>query len=357
VPLSPKGCVELQRTLDGGTPTSQKLLVKGKQVMVLQSGGSVVTLDRDANADGFAESVTQFTPSTGVRQDIRSDAATRQATRRTTLTPQADADTIQVESRDDTGAWVVEGGFTAGHDAAYESPGITTLQPATAGPSLIAAATCTAAQNDYLRARLEHGYQTGMNCLDHNKATELGFELAFQLIVRDIEFTCAYKGAGSCRGHLDPQSYRDPSAPIRISVDWDCYTTTLSEYEQASVMFHELLHLILGPHDIGNKDYPRYSEMDRVTACERLCFGPGDLTACTCATCLQTTSCDDRCRILPQCEERLGYRCPCKAGKNANKVFSTCSQCLSTCPSGLGCFGYSTCKVEYVGCDKPPTCP
>src|SRR5207237_2497120 len=120
--------------------------------------------------------------------------------------------------------------------------------------------------------------------------------------------------------HLDPMSYRDPSGPIHIDVNWGNFSQ-LSDYEQASALFHELMHLLFGGHNAKNKQYSRYDEDDRTTACEHLCFRPAGTTKCSCATCLGTTSCDQRCAIHPDCDPQLGFTCPCPTGPNAGKVF------------------------------------
>lgn len=83
---------------------------------------------------------------------------------------------------------------------------------------------------------------------------------------------------------------------------------------------------------------------------ERLCFGPKDYNRCTCATCLKTTTCDQRCQPLPDCEEHLGSRCPRTKGKNAGRVFIKCTDCLAACPSGLACFTVNHCDPVNLGC-------
>jgi len=214
---------------------------------------------------------------------------------------------------------------------------------------------CSAQQETQLRDRLRNAFRTGLNCMEYYKATEIGMELAFNLAVRDVEFNCAYISTVNT-AHLDPASYLDPTRPIRIDIDWGDFSQ-LSDYEQASALFHELMHALFGGHNAKFFTYSRYEEIDRVVACENLCFGPAEVSKCSCATCLGTTDCDQRCHVLPDCDPQMGFVCPCPAGPNAGKIFSRCSTCLSTCPSGLACFGYSTCHPIYRGCGSPPTCP
>ena len=82
-------------------------------------------------------------------------------------------------------------------------------------------------------------------------------------------------------------------------------------------------------------------------------------TKCSCARCLKTDKCDQRCQIFEDCDETLSFKCPCRRGRNAGRHYPTCAACLAGCPSGLSCFGIGFCEVVSVACAgaKKPTCP
>jgi hypothetical protein len=132
-----------------------------------------------------------------------------------------------------------------------------------------------------------------------------------------------------------------------------------NEPMQTAIVAHELMHHpdIFGPHYPGLQSLPRYREMDRNYACTDLCFGLQPPTRCSCARCLVTNKCDKRCQQLPDCDEKLSFFCPCINGPNYMKKFPTCAECLSVCPSGLGCFTTQFCLVDHVGCSGSPRCP
>ena len=355
ISLSPNGCVSVERTSQDGQIVAQRLIVAGKDAAVWSRTVDAVTVEWDVDRDGFAEKRITAQPDGASVQEVRFDETTKDVSARRTVTNDGDADEVLLEDAV-AGGWQVRAAFTSPHEEGYEArPRLMSVRPSSIG----VAAPCTDDQTAQLRAALEHAYRTGMACLDHYSAYDLAMATAFDLVVRDVEFACSYEKcvAGVTPiAHLDPRSYRDPNYLIHIDVHWECYSK-LSEYGQASALWHELLHLRFGGHNRGDESSDRYREMDRTWACEQMCFGPNDYTQCTCATCLGSNKCDERCRVLPDCDAVFGYRCPCPNGPNEGKLFDTCGHCLTICPSGLGCFGYSTCTVEHVACGAAPTCP
>jgi hypothetical protein len=103
---------------------------------------------------------------------------------------------------------------------------------------------------------------------------------------------------------------------------------------------------------------PRRADVDRMYACQDLCFKPpGSVTQCACATCLDTNKCDPRCDMslgFQMCPDDQGAWCPCLTRL---QWYPKCSDCLAGCPSGLACFGFSTCIPVNKGLCKPRTCP
>jgi hypothetical protein len=183
--------------------------------------------------------------------------------------------------------------------------------------------------------------------------------MLFHLATRDIFFTCgAISGAGDAVAQLANQNaYWDIEDAPWIKVDMSLFDQ-LDPESQSAVLWHELLHLEFGPHPDGIRDWKRFREADQLTACEDLCFKKKLATKCSCARCLGTDICDPRCAPYKGCAPQLGVICPCPKGKNAYKWFPTCQECLSRCPSGLGCFGHSRCRPIDVSCTgRRTTCP
>lgn len=101
------------------------------------------------------------------------------------------------------------------------------------------------------------------------------------------------------------------------------------------VIFHELLHYVVGLHRYGNGlDDPG----DRVFGCVNTCFGdslgnPGNSR--TCAACLGKKSGTSRCNSYPQvpCSADVPTYCKCNG-----TIYQNEATCGGACPVSLGCF-------------------
>jgi len=291
----------------------------------------VTTVTRDKAAKTVTKQVNSYSPKT------------HHLTARETAVGTATSTLVTWEEADKSGVLQVVAQVDAGLDGFDRE--------IAHAPVTGSAVACTQAQNAHLQERAQHALNVGLACMDHYQNFDNSIDALLVEIARDINFTCS--SSKKCSAHLDPNSYTDPTTPINISVDIECFLKK-GELEQSAILWHEISHSFFGPH-VG-KGTARYNEMDRVEACEDLCFHTNS-TKCSCARCLGTTKCDKRCNIFEDCDPALAFMCPCPKGPNAYKLFSTCSQCLVTCPSGLACFGYATCDVVSVACGKKLTCP
>jgi hypothetical protein len=368
VPLSPAGCTRYRRVLTAGVVTHEELLIGTRKVLIWDHTPNRSTEQRDADQDGFVERV-RVIDRTAAGAFVRTETTeyspvTQAIIWREVIVPVAAGLRVTQQQADNSGRlWLVanmivsDGGFdqTASGSSATSVTG----------------SNCSAAQLDAVKKALRHGMGVGLTCLQHYKDTGLSLEMMFHYVARDVVVHCTAippkPGEGivgarlhNCGAGQPCPSFNDPSSPIEIDVNTNFFFG-LDERDQASTMFHEMLHLNFGGHG------GRPPEWDPVESCQALCFGAGshpdgamNPTQCSCATCLRTSKCDPRCKILPSCEqEGLGFLCPCPTGANAGRLFRTCSECLATCPSGLGCFGYSTCiPITQSGCDSTPvSCP
>lgn len=107
------------------------------------------------------------------------------------------------------------------------------------------------------------------------------------------------------------------------------------------VLFHELLHYVVGLHEHGNGlDDPG----DRVFGCVNTCYGdalgnPGNSQ--TCAACLGKENGTSRCNAYPQaaCTGDVPTYCKCN-----EQIYPSEVECAAQCPVNLGCFS-GQCQV------------
>ena len=147
----------------------------------------------------------------------------------------------------------------------------------------------------------------------------------------------------------------DAHGAITIGEEAFC---ALDPREQLGILFHEVSHLDDPAHVPEQEAAPNRADVDRMYACQDLCFKPPNaVTQCACATCLNTSKCDMRCDQslgFQMCPDDLGAWCPCPT---RFQWYPTCSTCLAECPSGLGCFGFSSCLPVNKGLCSKRTCP
>jgi hypothetical protein len=366
VVLSPGGCARYRRTLVAGRTTLEEVVVNGAVVLAWDHTDAQSTGQRDADRDGFFEwRSTVQRGSTGefLRSEVTEHAPTTETLlRRETYTSANSTVHALWEEVDDTGVLRTVASFDA--DPFEESP----IEDYTSGPisgnaeagaggvADISTTGCSPEQDAQLKDRFRHAINVGLVCMGHYDATGIQLNIMFHYLARDIVIKCDVLPE-KVAARLDRKSYLDPERKVVIIVNKDGFFTKLSEYEQSKTLWHEMLHNHFGPHNKKARRLPRFDEFDQTEACEDLCFGPDPTTKCSCARCLGTDMCDQRCGIHEDCDPIMGAICPCQTGPNANRVFPTCQKCLATCPSGLGCFGVGFCTPIDVSCNTTPHCP
>jgi hypothetical protein len=367
VKLSSQGCARYERTVVGGMVTAERILMEDRPALAWAHTDAESTGQRDADLDGVFEwraTVQRGATERDAHTEITDymPASTAVASRVT----YARADDIVHVRREQADAGGIlrtvsefDAGLEVGAPADRGRAGTTQPLPGRAAAAGMAISACAPDQEPHLRERLRHAIDVGLECMRHNEAFYIWLDVLSHYAGRDVLFDCRPGLPNDLCAAVSTRSIYDPGGPIRIGISEDCFFD-LSDYEQSSLLWHEMLHLNLGPHDPQAPDYGRFQSIDRVEACEVLCFGPGNPSQCSCATCLGTNVCDPRCSIYSDCDPNLQYLCPCPAGPKEGmdkKWFATCSECLAACPSGLACSGFHTCDVGVsVACGSPGTC-
>jgi hypothetical protein len=160
------------------------------------------------------------------------------------------------------------------------------------------------------------------------------------------------------RAGIDTDQAADPMRSIDLSINvdhWNNFSVPDLMILRELIIFHELLHTALGGHDpalenLRKTNDPRWREVDRVSACNSLCYNPG-VTRCECATCLRKTICDAPCSSQAACftSQRGGW-CDCpNANPPRHEWFDSITACTVDCPRGLGC-AFVLCRPEMNAC-------
>jgi hypothetical protein len=371
VNLSPQGCSKYQQTVVAGRKTEEHITMEGKPALVWNHTPAESTGQRDADLDGFFEwraTITRGLPEGQFRaQFTEYSPSTKLPIRRETYTTEGPVTHVVHEIADDSGTLTAIAKFDAPEEEESRFRWGTATSPlrALAATSWdVTTKNCTPDQDAKVKKAMDDSMSAGLECMKDHKAHHLVLAMMFHYIARDIVVTCGPLGGPDAQGRTRAATWKrrslDPSRPVEITVNTtDNHFFNRHEYQQASVLWHEMLHNHFGYHKPSHKADPNFDELDPTEACQNLCFGPKPVTKCSCARCLGTSDCDERCKLYRDCESpKRGFVCPCEKGPNAFKVFPTCSKCLQTCPQGLSCFGYSKCIPINVGCEPgAKTCP
>jgi hypothetical protein len=361
--LSPGGCVQLTRTTAGGETDTIITFngTVGRKTQHLSDGSWLISEDSTL-AGSFDSQVSYTAPGVTPLQMVRRDysQATHKLVKQTTVTRSSTAAQVVEEVPDSTGHLTVLDQY----NASLNQPA-SLAEPAgdAAGESPLAAVPCSAGQLSTLNDEYHDAYLTGLGCMKHYGDTDITALLSEIRTTRNVRFLCPTKQPPNLLASVPSNTWMDWGGSVTISVYPNFFT--LSPPEQVAVIFHELQHVSGFGHNPDEQNFPipNRDEADRIYACTVLCFGEDGSkavlpTRCTCAKCLETNKCDPRCTSLTDCSPGVSFMCPCPQGPNAYKRFPTCAQCLSVCPSGLSCFGYSTCYViGDLSCKTPTTCP
>jgi hypothetical protein len=368
VALSPAGCSRFRVTVVNPQLTREELIVAGKTAFISENTPTEFTEQEDADQDSFFEwrSTIQIDAAGDPTNMVTTEHApsTGAVIRRRTYARQGQAVHVRVEEADDAGVLQVVEDYSAALQQGTAAAPASDWFPAP-GPAAQSQA-CTADQTAVLENRVFGAMADLMGCMRlHGQKDVLNRLKALPYPKRMPLFTCNPNPAPGPNGELPwATTYWYTKSKV---LEIDITTATVggrnffdqNESTQTAIVGHELMHHpdIFGPHYPGIELLPRYREMDRNYACTDLCFGWQPPTRCSCARCLATNKCDKRCQQLPDCDEKLSFMCPCINGPNFMKKFPTCAECLSACPSGLGCFTTQFCLVDHVGCSGSRTCP
>jgi hypothetical protein len=374
VPLSPRGCLSYERVLAGSSITSEKLLRNNSIIYRVERSAQSTQFKGDFDQDGFFE----WTKTVTRGEDRLADTAQHTDFSATTKLPTLrktyswiTADKIRV---------VKETADAAGKFGNATQSEVPRLQGSGAVPSANPQGSEQAplpAAEPAGSPKLEYDFLT-LDCSEQDAA------LFAQRMREALDGVAAEKGSGglACMHRLG-QSAKEmrltamavgdikivcvPDLPLIGEFDgqswFDSGTTTirvnptkfnnLSPFYQRRLLLHEMLHEF-GEHDTEVLKDPRVQEIDPTEACASTCFQDTLTTKCSCATCLGTDICDPRCKSFKDCDPVMGAQCNCPF---RTQTYPSCTECLTRCPSGLGCFGYTDCTKFDVSCKgKKSTC-
>ena len=191
----------------------------------------------------------------------------------------------------------------------------------------------------------------GGNCLRGRSMNNEAFAVFHTALARRFVLTCRKEmkvPSGVVWAEVDRFSLADPLRPVTLLINLDWW---LLNTDRKRTIFHEILHGALSSrHDpelngMQTGNFNSYKELDRVSACESLCYDPQP-TKCACAACRGAKSCRS-CGNLAACasgQNRVFCTCATKP-----KWYSTATQCAAECPSGLGC-AFAGCRVDGNAC-------
>jgi thiol-disulfide isomerase/thioredoxin len=354
VALSPCGDLRLLWTREGANVVAERITLRGKTILSVDHGPAESAAWFDVDVDDFREWRAKLVRGVNPQETVtveRFDPRTRRLVIRDTYTRSDEAVHVLREEDDgsggllraewDTSIWEEQGGVASCKQTVTPMP-------------------CDPAEEALYQQRLRECVTKGTKCLaDHNAPEEL-LRLAYTYVKGlhvGVKFSCDHTMCGSRSG--------DSCCPIAVTQGW--YLTDTFGFEtsqmhivinplrfdfvldpslEAGIICHELSHFGLGPHSKADNGLSstKLAEVDRVYACQTMCFGLGDVpqaNKCVCATCLGTNRCDSRCGQYGDCNEPPARcYCPCQY-----QTYNTYTECTVRCPSGLCCFSWMCRKI------------
>jgi hypothetical protein len=358
--VSPGGCVRYT-VASAGTETTEELLYNNKAAVRLTYNATGAVSERDADLDGFFEWRSVLVKGAGPDDDTLTDStydpATRALTRVRTYTRSGETVHVLLEEPDESGVlkevWH--------YDISSRQSGGATPVSALFLPSLsltgpITFDGCSAADETLIRQRLDEALggdgtnPGGIACLARMGAADQ-MAAVTAAAMRPIDVFC--DPDQDLMAYFDVSGWFDSTKRTELHINPDKFRK-LDAHEQKHLLFHEMLHSY-AEHETNPSDIPRVDETDPTEACAETCWGTTLTTKCSCATCLGTDICDPRCSGFRDCDPVLAFRCPCPFHPD---FYASCGGCLAGCPSGLRCFGMSTCTPVSVECaGTKTTCP
>jgi hypothetical protein len=214
---------------------------------------------------------------------------------------------------------------------------------------------------DQLRMALERSVQCFEKYEDGWSIEQFRIYLFQEMYGNDIEVECFQ--SDEYVGEMDVGS-RGP----KLRINAEIFKCEQPDYIDAT-LFHEVMHRIRGPHDVNDNELDgrlngfgarSNAYTDSIRGCEELCFGTIK-TACSCAACFESDTCDSRCSELPGCivrdpmgnatmSEAVGALCRDPANVPAEMKKSTWHPTMMDCESSCA-FGAAQCKSYSLSCD------
>jgi hypothetical protein len=217
-------------------------------------------------------------------------------------------------------------------------------------------ATCEAdpCNAEAIKQRIQEGVDIAANCLPSFGQRGVDFYMkTYDILAREMTIQCAPID-GVPQATIE--NWENPRGHLIVTVDPAKYCG-LTDEQRGWILYHEVLHAALRRGHIPGSDAldeEHRKQIDRVYGCMALCYNnKSDPSKCMCAQCFGTVTCDPICAAF---KSDCGATCPCEVSNN--EYYPTCIKCLTGCPSGLNCFGYSYCNPVGQSAACPPVlCP
>lgn len=187
-------------------------------------------------------------------------------------------------------------------------------------PCMAQGGTCDQATIDALDAAMKEALKRGTKCMRQlndgsRDDTWMRYVMLQQRWTQGHRWRCL---PANCTNAQWCDTCQDSGEPLTIeigAVEWQAFHGR-DAIGATGVLFHELMHGVIGYHpdtivnsdvyrELNRRDKLMRRYTDRVNSCQAYCFYPEGVTPtkCSCAACLDTTVCDDRCSGLESCIE------------------------------------------------------
>lgn len=393
--LSADRCLRVSRTMTGGQLQSARFYrftgEVGSTLVDLEPVFFAFTHDEavwERDGDGVlvarlhdSTEVPFFSVETSVpfEVEVREDTAnrTRQTTRfatngdvewRLTVTS-SEAGSVQVVERLVDGVLVSETTQVQDEHRSQATCGTVQATPPACAPDVVAT----------LDEAMQRAMKRGADCmkkLDGRDDTWLRYLLLMERWSRSHTWGCF---SSTCSQARWCDTCQNNGEALHIDIGYEQWATLAANNPSAAegVLFHEMMHGLLGYHPDSIVNSNIYDEADRtaqlmrrytdrVNACEAWCFAPpgASITQCTCAACLEVKVCDERCAGLESCIERdasgnaimseaVGAACivnDADTGEEVGTFHATKAACIASDCAGAG----GRCESKSLSCD--PDC-
>ncbi len=299
--LSADGCVVYRQTPGVDGPSHEEMVI-GDVLAMTWDHIDTESLGRyDADLDGFVEHQVRSFPGDDGLERVEAmdfDPTTKQPTRRVTYTVEGEVVHAVVELPGEDGTLQVVGGFDL---PLYQ-------EALLAAGGAASQSGCTAQQANELRQRAREAFvgdgttKGGIECV-RGKAKKLLMDLvrAFVRFNSFVSLSCAdlSTGSGGLQRLARTTWYPIGASPVEVNTST---FFSMTPQQQRQLLFHEFLHAEWEKnHDPAiEADPATRDEKDQIYACAAMCFDP-NASKCSCAACLGTDTCDERCKGFGAC--------------------------------------------------------